>query len=412
MISLGAKKNGIFSWEYRRDNDRWTEDAIKIAHNVIENKNMFPICIPTYKRGKNSTTLKNLDKYSDLPVYIFGYEDDTAYPEYQAFIAKHPTWKFVPCNFTENGKPVKGLRYKRKFIVEYMLQNGTPQHFQVDDDITQFIFCWTKRWEYEAVKNGETHHKGERRRSAKTICDFLDGFKTIQLTVMCDKEKEPIGEAQLAWDIACSFRVLSGDDMNEAEMGPPPSAHALFYLNSKVLLDKNVNFDDSCDNWEDFDLFLQVHQAKIRSVGLRWITYDTPAMNPEQTVASSADVASHRWTVKTMEFYRVWGELMRPREQNGQINTKVRAISLKDWPRVYGDGDKIGVYQKYFNPEIMKFIKSNDVLGYEKYILQLEKDKKVGEYLSKYKIKEENEDEETEKDQSSKKKISNIGFKF
>jgi hypothetical protein len=291
-----------------------------------------------------------------------------------------------------------------------MNDNKTPKHFQIDDDIDSFVFCWTKQWENKPGK--------PRRRSAKTSCDFLDGLKTVQLAMMCDKRYETIGSCQLAWDIACSFRHLSGETMDEPEVANNQCSHAFIYVNADLLKKAKINYDDTCDNWEDFDFHLRLNQAKIPAVGLRWLTFYTAAMNPNATVASAADGPDHRWTIKSMEFYRVWGELGRCREQNGQINIKVRTASLPKWPREYGEDDRIGKYQIIQNPEIMKFISNNDVLGFEKYILELEQTKSIGKYLAKHKITESDE-EDSEKEQTYSwenatviPKKKKVGFSF
>ena len=392
MIREAAKTNGIFSWEYRRDHDRWTEDAIKVASTTIQNKDLYPICVPAYKRGKNSQTLKALDGAPDLKVFIYGYKDDAAYSEYIEFINRNPTWKFIECNFTENGKPVKGLRYKRVKIVDDMYEWGTPKHWQIDDDIVNWIFCWTKRWENKPGK--------PRRRSAKTIVPFVDALKTYQLVIDCYKDPRPLGVVQCAWDIACSFRVLSGEDMNEPELDRQPCAHAVIWINAEECKKKNVNYD-LYDGWEDFSFFIKVREAGIHTRGIRWLTYDTAAMNADATVATEADPGTHRWTIKTMEEYKVWGEIIRPREQNGQINTKVRVTTLDNWPR-----DANGKYKKFYNPVLLELCNNNDVTGFEKKILEMEANKTISEYVNKLKIKEMKEDEDEEIP------VKNVGFKF
>ena len=82
-------------------------------------------------------------------------------------------------------------------------------------------------------------------------------------------------------------------------------------------------------------------------------------MTPGQSVAT---VGQNKWTEKSLDLYRHWGELTRFKYMKGQLNSKIRWVSIRAMLRREG---KITIK---FKDEYIPFIENNDVQGLLDYV--------------------------------------------
>ena len=82
-------------------------------------------------------------------------------------------------------------------------------------------------------------------------------------------------------------------------------------------------------------------------------------MTPGQSVATTGD---YGWTKKSMDLYNHWGELTRFKYMKGQLNSKIRWVSIRAMLKREG---KITIRK---DEQFMKFIRENDAPGILEYV--------------------------------------------
>lgn len=314
---------------------QWTENYYE-ASKSLDEKQIYPICVPTYKRGESSSTLKMLEEFKTLKVYVFGYEDD--FENYKAMIERNEHFTFIPCrNF-------KGIAPKRKFINEYMNSIGVEKIFQIDDDITALYFT-----KHGRQKKDPTKYKAE-----KVKISILDFFRMWQY-ILENQAKTEIGVCGVipengAW--AQNLETMK-DIISVA------CSNAIFYMNIKVLAQQKVEFRTDDKTWEDFDFCLRVLNAGLDACQIRFLTFATPTMTPGTSVATSQEDG---WAKRSVGLYASWGEYIRFKKQKETLNAKVR------WIRVRKDLQNLGRLNIVHNEEYMKRITTGDIKQLKEYV--------------------------------------------
>lgn len=319
----------------------WTTNYFEESKNLDSNE-IYPICIPTYKRGDKPFSIDLVGQYPELKIFVFGYKDDIE-ENYQNVMAKYPNITFVKC------EGFRGVIPKRNFINEYMDKIGFDQFFVMDDDITGLFFT-----KHGTLKDG-TGYKAD-----KQQLTGLEFFKMWTWIIQNKAEKNMaicglINEAS-SW---CQDLRTMPDIINIA------GAVQVTYLNGKLLKEKGIKYDEN-SGWEDYDICMQALYKGLMSSQVRYLTYTTAPMRVGVSVAT---VGENKWTVNSMRLYSKWGECIRFKPQQGQLNAKCRWVSIRSMFR------RLGKLVISYKPEYMDFINKNDVEGLINYVNQ-EKGKK------------------------------------
>lgn len=314
----------------------WTINYFEESKNLDSNE-IYPICIPTYKRGDKPFSIDLVGQCPELKIFVFGYKDDIE-ENYQNVIAKYPNITFVKC------EGFRGVIPKRNFINEYMDKIGFDQFFVMDDDITGLFFT-----KHGTLKDG-TGYKAD-----KQQLTGLEFFRMWTWIIQNKAEKNMaicglINEAS-SW---CQDLRTMPDIINIA------GAVQVTYLNGKLLKENGIKYDEN-SGWEDYDICMQALYHGLLSSQIRYLTYTTPAHNPNaNSVATTGNF--YAWTINSMRLYNKWGECMRFKHMKGQLNAKCRWVSIRSMFKKHGK--MIITYR----PEYMKFINENDYIGLLNYI--------------------------------------------
>lgn len=318
--------------EKPRREHQWTTEYLEESKK-INTKDIFPIVIPSYQRGINSLTINMVKNHPELNVILYIYKDD--YENYREVLENYPHITAVLC------EGFRGLAPKRVFINNDMLAKGYKRFFVVDDDISTLYY----------TIHGKTN-SGDYK-AAKVQLNPTDFFRMWQY-IVTEKAKERIAVCGCiaetgAW--AQDLRVM--DDIiylaGQCQM---------VYIDAELCAEHGVNYRKDA-GWEDYDFSLRVIYAGLNSCQIRYLTYSTPAMTPGQSVATTGN---YGWTLKSMDLYNHWGELQRFKYMKGQLNSKIRWVSIR--AMLKRDG-KITINK---DEQYMKFIRENDAPGILEYV--------------------------------------------
>lgn len=323
----------------------WTTNYFEESKNLDSNE-IYPICIPTYKRGDKPFSIDLVGQYPELKIFVFGYKDDIE-ENYQNVMAKYPNITFVKC------EGFRGVIPKRNFINEYIDKIGFDQFFVMDDDITGLFFT-----KHGTLKDG-TGYKAD-----KQQLTGLEFFRMWTWIIQNKAEKNMaicglINEAS-SW---CQDLRTMPDIINIA------GSVQVTYLNGKLLKEKGIKYDEN-SGWEDYDICMQALANDLMSSQIRYLTYTTAPMTPGVSVAT---VGQHKWTINSIRLYQKWGELIRFKYMKGEVNAKCRWVTMRSMFK------KNGCITISFKEEYMPFLKDEDAEG----LIKHEAEKKAAKQINK-----------------------------
>ncbi len=350
--------------------NQWTEEYYNIAQEQIKDEEIYPIVVPSYKRGDNALTIKLLKDCPELNVILFVYEDDVQ--NYQKTLDEFKNFSVVKCVLCEEDKifednrvglEKRGIEYKRAAINNKMVQMGYDRYFVMDDDICALYYT-------RHGKKNDGNYKAE-----KVMVNPTQFFKMWQYII---NEK--------ATDVAaCGIISENGswcqDLVTMEDITYIAGQVQIIYINGKIIKDNNINYRGSA-GWEDYDFTLELIKNGLNSCQIRYMTYSTPTMTPGKSVATTNEygVVTERdfgWTKRSMNLYKHWGELTRFKLKKEQLNCKIRWVTIRNLIK------KTGKIEITYNEEYMKFINNNDPEGLYNYIIKQEEEKEAKKTIKK-----------------------------
>ena len=257
--------------------------------------NVWPIVVPSYKRGSKAKTLQMLEKgYDDrLTYFLFIYEDDA---ENYKDIIESGHFNVVYC------KGFRGIVPKRNFINNEMLERGYENIFVLDDDIPSV----------HILARGTQKKHPERYKSIKLETTPYDFFVKFQSTI--ENADRHLTETGCVNEMEATFNDFSKRDPVMYSKFPIQMVH----INTKDLHDNNIEYRTD-HGWDDFDLTLQILSKGLNTGMIPSLTYITDVMQPDKSVAN---VGVDKWTDISLKLYKTWGDNVKFIEKKGQVNAK------------------------------------------------------------------------------------------
>jgi len=260
--------------------------------------NIYPICVPTYKRGLFHT-LKYL-KDCTLTVYVYCVKED--YEEnYKNIQASNFIWV--------TDSPV-GVCNVRNYIMQDQLKRGNEKIYMMDDD----VFNWRK---YMANPGGKSN-------------------KQMKAT--------PEEFFQIWQDHLNDDTVFSGPDF--AGFGGFASLQnkenlridGKQFMNLKVLNDNGIKFNENI--YENLDMMLQIMEKRLPTP-IRHCMIGVQVPQDDEAPSVIFTLQGHKWIEWAKATYRKWGDLIKvKKEDHAEECWGVYIVPVKKvlaWPRTFGD---------------------------------------------------------------------------
>lgn len=355
---------------------QWTDEYYENAQKEIMDEDIYPVVIPSYKRGNNALTIKLLRECPELKVILFVYEDDIQ--NYQETLDKYKHFSAIKCVvqgkdevFDDDrvGMVKRGLGFKRVAINNKMPAMGYDRYFVLDDDISALYYT-----RHGKKNNGDY-------KAAKVELKATEFFKMWQY-IITKKAPEPVAACGII-----SENGSWGQDLNTMDdITYVAGQSQILYIDGKMTQDKGLNYRGP-SGWEDYDYSLTLINGGLNSCQIRYLTYSTPTMTPGKSVATTNEyggattIKDYGWTKKSMDLYAHWGELTRFKLMKGQLNSKIRWVTVRNMLKK--NNGKLNIT---FDSKLKEYIDNNDPAGLLMYIEEKERIKKEKEEKKKTKI--------------------------
>lgn len=294
-------------------------------------KNVWPIVVPSYKRGSMAKTLQMLEKGYDsrLEYFLFIYEDDK---DNYTDIINSGHFTVVYC------KGFRGIVPKRNFINEEMLARGYENIFVLDDDIPALFF----------LERGHQVKHPERYRSVKVPATPYEYFSKFQSII--ENADQHLTQTGCVNEMEAAFNDFS----KKPEVIYCRFPIQMVHINVKDLKDNDIKYRTD-HGWDDFDLTMQILSKGLQTGHIPSMTYISDVMEP---AASVANVGDNKWTEISLNLYKTWGDSVKFIEKKGQVNAKPqRRIITKKIEK------GIPLTNVYYEDPYKKIIEDHDVLG-------------------------------------------------
>ena len=331
----------------------WTLDFVKEANKQINDEDIYPICIVSYKRGYKCSTIQNL-KDSNVKKYVFVYSDD--YDNYKEIVT-NPEYKNFEIIFVD--VPEKGLQHKREFVNRTMSERGFKRIFQLDDDIEKVTVGYS-------VKN--TSPKNKRDTIVKKMeISLVEGLKTTQYSFNRNLDKN-IG----LFSFGGEFQMTLRDFELEEEISLNKICCQCVLINLELLNKYNIHYTTE-PTWEDYDIVFKCIMNKLNVAVNRFLAYVTPDRNKTESVVFNGKITGNYNKKKTeynMRMYLLWGNIISIKRENGELDTNPCIKKL--YNRVKR-GEKIEIE---YDPIMLDLCKKWKVEEFHKHTAKLVTDRK------------------------------------
>ncbi len=332
----------------------WTVDFVKEANKNITDENVYPICIPTYKRGVTCNTIQFL-KNTKTKKYLFIYRDD-----YDIYKEVETNPEYINFEIVFVDIPKKGIQPKREFIRNYMIERNHKQIFMIDDDIEKTVLGIT-------IKNTSPKNKRDKIVQLQEI-PLIEGLKTTQYSFERNKDKN-IG----VMSGGTFFQITFRDFTVENELSFDKLCVNCILLNLELLDKYDIHYTTE-KTWEDFDILIKCVLNDINVCTNRFISYKVVPREKqisvifgEKSINSnySENIASY-----TMNLYKIWGDIVEVKNVDGGLND---SGALKKLHNRVKKNEKIEIK---FDDTMLDLCNRNDVQGFIKHTTQLVIDNK------------------------------------
>ena len=305
---------------------------------MYEVNEVWPIVVPSYKRGSKAKTLQLLENGYDprLKYFLFIYPDDKD-NYYEIISSGH--FEVVYC------EGFRGIVPKRNFINQTMFKKGYDNIFVLDDDISGLYGLIPG-----VQKKDPTKYK-----SVKVPTQPYDFFKKFQDIIMnADKH---ITQTGIVSEGYATFNKFEGKNPINYYSIPIQLMHICI----KDVIDSDIKFRTG-HGWDDFDFSMQILSKGFDIGHVICLTYASDAMKPDSGVAN---IGADKWTRLSMELYKTWGDSIKLFEKKGQVNGRPQSRIIR---KKLEKG--IPLTEKYYEDCYREIIKNNDVAGLKKLIVE------------------------------------------
>ncbi len=301
-------------------------------------KELWPIVVPSYKRGSKAKTLQMLKNGYEqgLNLFLFVYPDDAE--NYKEII---DSGLFTVC-YCEG---FRGIVPKRNFINKTMLEKGYENIFVLDDDIPS-----VHKLEAGVQKKDPTKYRSIKLKTS--VYDFFAEFQSI-----IENADQHLTQTGCITENAAVF--------NDFRKRPPVDyvrfPIQMIHLNVKDLVENGIEYRKD-HGWDDFDLTLQILSKGLMTGTIPSLTYITDVMEPDKSVANTG---VDKWTEIGVYMYKTWGDTIKFMEKKGQVNARPqRRIIMKKLEL------GIPLANAYYEDCYKDIIKNHDVAGLKKLIVE------------------------------------------
>jgi len=301
-------------------------------------RKIWPIVVPSYKRGSKAKTLQMLKNGYDsrLTYFLFIYPDDAE--NYQEIIDSG-LFTVVFC------EGFRGIVPKRNFINEEMLKRGYENIFVLDDDIPAVF-----KLAAGVQKKNPNMYKSIKLDTK--VYDFFDAFQSI-----IENADQHLTQTGCVNEMEATF-----NDFRQK----PPVIYTRFpiqmvHINTKDMHDYNIKYRKD-HGWDDFDLTMQILSKGLQTGHIPSLTYISDVMEPDKSVANTGN---DKWTEIGLYMYKTWGDSIKFIEKKGQVNAKPqRRIIVKKLEK------GIPLTNAYYEDCYRDLINNHDVAGLKKLIVE------------------------------------------
>lgn len=285
----------------------WPLHIVKDANLAIKDEEVFPICIVSYKRGHNASTIQHL-KNTTAKKYLFIYRDD--YENYKT-VEEDPEYVNFEIVFVDI--PEKGLHYKREFVNNYMRRKGYDYIFQLDDDIEKTVVG-------EQVKNTSPNNKRDTVVKLHKI-ELIEGLKTTQYSFMANKDEMNIG----VFGCVTFFEITLKDFHYEKEVSSNKLCCNCVLLNLKLLEEKDIHYNTEVKTWEDLDLCLRCEAKGVGSCINTFLNYKVVDRRKQKSVVfgelkKEDGRYNENIAIYNIRMYKLWGDILKIVNEDGGLN--------------------------------------------------------------------------------------------
>lgn len=305
---------------------------------MYEVNEIWPIVVPSYKRGSKAKTLQLLKNGYDprLKYFLFIYPDDK---DNYSEIINSGHFEVVYC------EGFRGIVPKRNFINETLYSRGYENIFVLDDDISGL---------YDLVP-GVQKKDPSKYKSVKVNTKPYDFFKKLQGIIMnADKHLTQTG---LINEMGATFNTFEGKNPVHYYSIPIQLMHICI----KDIIDHDIKFRTG-HGWDDFDFSMQILSKGFDIGHVICLTYTSDTMEPDGGVANTG---ADKWTRLSMELYKTWGDSIKLFEKKGQVNGRPQARIIRK-KREKG----ISLTEKYYEDCYRDIILNDDVQALKKLIVE------------------------------------------
>ena len=301
-------------------------------------RTIWPIVVPSYKRGSKAKTLQMLKNGYDsrLTYFLFVYPDDA---ENYKEIIDSGLFTVVYC------EGFRGIVPKRNFINEEMYKRGYENIFVLDDDIPS-----VHKLEAGTQKKDPTAYRSIKLKTS--VYDFFDAFQSI-----IENADRHLTQTGCVNEMEAAF--------NDFRKKPPVKYNRfpiqMVHINTKDVIENGIAYRKD-HGWDDFDFTLQILSKGLQTGHIPSLTYISDVMEPE---ASVANTGTDKWTEIGLYMYKTWGDSIKFIEKKGQVNAKPqRRIVEKKLEK------GIPLTNAYYEDCYKDIIKNHDVAGLKKLIVE------------------------------------------
>ena len=301
-------------------------------------RTIWPIVVPSYKRGSKAKTLQMLKNGYDprLTYFLFVYPDDA---ENYKEIIDSGLFTVVYC------EGFRGIVPKRNFINNEMYKRGYENIFVLDDDIPS-----VHKLEAGTQKKDPTAYRSIKLKTS--VYDFFDAFQSI-----IENADRHLTQTGCVNEMEAAF--------NDFRKKPPVKYNRfpiqMVHINTKDVIENGIAYRKD-HGWDDFDFTLQILSKGLQTGHIPSLTYISDVMEPE---ASVANTGTDKWTEIGLYMYKTWGDSIKFIEKKGQVNAKPqRRIVEKKLEK------GIPLTNAYYEDCYKDIIKNHDVAGLKKLIVE------------------------------------------
>jgi hypothetical protein len=299
---------------------------------------LWPIVVPSYKRGSNAKTLQMLKNGYDkrLNLFLFIYPDDA--DNYRDIIDS----KLFTVVYCEG---FRGIVPKRNFINNEMYKRGYENIFVLDDDIPS-----VHKLEPGVQKKNPSAYRSIKLQT--TPYDFFEAFQSI-----IENADKHLTQTGCVNEMEAAFNDFRKKPSVIYTRFPIQMVH----ICTKDVIENNIEYRKD-HGWDDFDFSLQILSKGLNTGHIPSLTYISDVMEPDKSVAN---VGNDKWTEIGIYMYKTWGDSIKFIEKKGQVNAKPqRRIIEKKLEK------GIPLTNAYYEDCYKDIIKNHDVAGLKKLIVE------------------------------------------